>query len=174
MTLSVLVVGVGNILLGDEGVGIHAIRELDRRFQFPENVTLTDGGTAGLLLMGEILQAEKVLILDAIRSGNPTGTVVRLDGTALGSALQGKLSPHELGLGDILSAARLQGFDAEVVVLGIEPERIELGLTLSATVASAVPRWIEAALDELRRWGVHAFERDRDCGRESARCTSYR
>lgn len=172
MTASILVVGVGNSLLGDEGVGIHAIRELDRRFRFPDNVTLRDGGTAGLFLVSEILQATKVLVLDALRAGNPPGTVMRLDGAVLAADLQGKISPHELGLRDILSAARFQGSRAEAVVLGIEPERLELDLELSATLAAAVPRAIEAALDELRRWGVHARERERDQERTS--CTSSR
>jgi hydrogenase maturation protease len=147
-----LVLGLGNPLLGDEGVGLRALQALSSAADLPPSVELVDGGTAGLSLVPRLRSAARVLVLDAISAGRPPGTVLRLDGAELGREGFGKTSPHEIGLPDILSASRLLGGPEEVVVLGIEPDSLDLGVGLSAPVENAIGALVSAALRQLREW----------------------
>ena len=146
------VLGLGNPLLGDEGVGLRALEALASAADLPPSVELVDGGTAGLSLVPLLLSADRVLVLDALCAGRPPGTVLRLDGAELGRVAFGKISPHEVGLDDVLAASRLSGGPREVVVLGIEPESLDLGVGLSAPVENAVGALVSAALRQLREW----------------------
>jgi hydrogenase maturation protease len=147
-----LVLALGNPLLGDEGVGLRALEALASAADFPPSVELLDGGTAGLSLVPLLNSADRVLVLDAVSAGRPPGTVVRLDGAELRREGREKTSPHQIGLGDILSASRLSGGPEEIVVLGVEPESIRLGVGLSAPVENAIATLVEAALRQLREW----------------------
>lgn len=156
MSAPILVLGVGNPLLADEGLGPRAVEELSRRYRFSPEIALLDGGTAGFSLLPRILEAERLLVLDAIQAGEPPGTVFTLDGDTLPPARGGKLSPHQIGLAEVLALARVQGGPAEVVVLGVEPKSLNLGIGLSPPVARALERLVEAAIEQLARWGVQA------------------
>jgi hydrogenase maturation protease len=149
---TLLVLALGNPLLGDEGLGLRALEALASTADFPSSVELLDGGTAGLSLVPRLRSAERVLVLDAVSAGRPPGTVLRLDGDELVREGFGKTSPHEIGLGDVLSATRLAGGPEEVVVLGIEPESFSLGVGLSAPVENALGTLVAAALRQLREW----------------------
>ncbi|HXV62702.1 MAG TPA: HyaD/HybD family hydrogenase maturation endopeptidase [Vicinamibacteria bacterium] len=153
MTAPILVLALGNPLLHDEGVGASALERLCRR-ELPNSVELLDGGTAGLSLVPRFRQAERVLVLDAVRAGAEPGTILRLEGTALPAEVFGITSPHQLGLSDILRAVRLAGGPREVVVLGVEPLTTEPGIGLSAPVSAAVEKLVDCAFLELRRWSV--------------------
>lgn len=150
--MTTLVLALGNPLLGDEGVGIRALEVLSSSTDLPPSVELLDGGTAGLSLVPRLRSADRVLVLDAVSAGTPPGTVVKLDGSELCRAGLRATSPHDLGLSDILSASRLSGVEQEVVVLGVEPESLHLGVGLSAPVESAVETLVEAARRQLRSW----------------------
>lgn len=150
--MRVLVIALGNPLLGDEGVGLRALQALASAADLPPSVELLDGGTAGLSLVPRLRSATRVLVLDAVSAGRPPGTVVRLEGTALVREGLGKMSAHEIGLEDILSASRLSGGPEEVVILGLEPESLRLGVGLSAPVENAVERLVAAALHQIREW----------------------
>jgi hydrogenase maturation protease len=154
MRASILVLGVGNPLLGDEGVGPCAIDELERGYVLPQDVRILDGGAPGLSLLGEITRADRLVLLDAVQTGARPGTVVTMEGESLFSGPDCRLSPHQIGLGDVIAAARLQGGPQEVVLFGIEPERMELGLGLSSPVAGALPKLVETVIQQLGRWGV--------------------
>lgn len=154
MSVPILVVGAGNPLLGDDGVGPRAIEALGRRYQMPGEVQLLDGGTAGLGLIAELSEAHRILILDAVRTRKcASGTVVTLAGDALARAPRG-LFPHEVGLSDVVGTLRLMGRSPEIVVIGIEAETVTPGLGLSAPVAASFERLLRAAVRQLRRWGV--------------------
>lgn len=155
MSETIVVLGVGNLLLQDEGVGARAVDELARLYSFPAEVRLIEGGTAGLSLLADITHADRLLVLDAVQTGRQPGTVVRLDGRSIPAAIFGKVSAHQIGLGDILAAARLHGGPSETVVLGVEPERTGLGVELSPSVRRALPKVVDAAIGQLERWGVH-------------------
>lgn len=156
MSASILVLGIGNPLLEDEGVGPRAIEELARRYRFSPAIDLLEGGTAGFSLLPRILEAERLLVLDAIQAGEPPGSLLVLDGSSLPPAYGKKLSPHQIGLGDVLAVARLYDGPKEVAVLGVEPESLNLQIGLSPKVAEALEKLIEAAIDQLARWGVRA------------------
>jgi hydrogenase maturation protease len=147
-----LVLALGNPLLGDEGVGPRALEALASAPGVPPSVDLLDGGTSGLILVPRIQSAERVLVLDAVSTGRPPGTVVRLDGRDLPRETFGATSVHQLGLGDLLFASRLSDGPEEVVVLGVEPESLGLGVGLSAPVENAVETLVAAALRQLREW----------------------
>lgn len=154
MTSSILVLGLGNPLLRDEGVGPRALQALAARAKFSSEIELLDGSTAGLGLVPRASAAEKLLVLDAVRGGGRPGSVLKLDGRSLARNVSSTTSPHQIGLADILSASRLLGGPEEVVVLGIEPETTELGLGLSEPVEGALATLVDEALVQLREWGV--------------------
>jgi hydrogenase maturation protease len=135
-------------------VGPEALEALASVPGIPPSVELVDGGTSGLSLVPQLRSAHRVLVLGAVVSGRPPGTVVKFDGAVLGRHDFGKTSPHQIGLGDILSASRLGGGPEEIVVLGVEPASIRLGVGLSAPVENAVGTLVAAALRQLREWEV--------------------
>ncbi len=150
-----LVLGLGNILLHDEGLGVWVTESLGRRFAFPPDVTVLEGGTLGLDLLPRLDGVEQLLVIDAVKLMAAPGEIVRLEGDAVPAALAIKISPHQVALQDLLAGARLLGSDPPHVVLwGMEPERLDPGTGFSASVSDALPRLQAAVLDELERWGV--------------------
>lgn len=151
-----LVLGLGNILLRDEGVGVWAVQRLAERFEFADDVQVLDGGTLGLDLLHYVEDADRVLIVDAVATGNPPGMLVRMSGDEVPAFLGIKISPHQMGLADLLAASRLRGrFPRELVLVGVEPEIIDTGLELSPSVAAQMDALLDRVLAELSRWGVH-------------------
>lgn len=155
MTVKTLVVGLGNILLRDEGIGVWVADALRRQFEFPPVVTILEGGTLGLDLLPRLEGIERLLVIDAVKLGRGPGEMARLDGDEVAAAFDIKVSPHQVGLKDLLAAARLMGSEPPQVILwGMEPERLDPGTRFSPRVAEALPRLLSRVLDELRRWGV--------------------
>jgi hydrogenase maturation protease len=152
--LSVLVLGVGNVLMGDDSIGVRVVEELERRFQIPEGVEVLDGGTSGFELLSHIRNREHLIIIDAIKSGMPPGMVVRVDGEDVPARFMTRISPHQLGLSDVLAAATVNGeLPKQMVLFGIEPKRVELGLVLSDEVKENFEKLIETVKEELSRLG---------------------
>jgi len=153
----ILVLGIGNVLLRDEGAGVHVIRALqglvDRGdMELPPGTSVLDGGTLGLDLLPLISDARAVLLVDAIDGGRTPGAVEVIRGDALREAQAGRILPHRVGVGDLLATARLTGALPEAVALvGIQPSEIDVGLELTEVVRAAVPEAVAAALHELRR-----------------------
>lgn len=144
----ILVLGLGNILLRDEGVGVRVIEALASH-PLPADVELCDGATAGLGLLDVLADRRKVIVVDALAGDRPPGTVLRLtrDDLAEPAAV---LSVHEFGLLETLAAARLLGLEPDdVVVFGVRPEAVEYGLELSPTIARLVPELVARVLTEL-------------------------
>jgi len=151
----ILVLGLGNILLSDEGIGVWVAESLRRRFEFPQEVTVLEGGTLGLDLLPRLDGVERLLLIDTVRLGRAPGELVRLEGEEVPAALDVKVSPHQLGVGDLLATARLMGSEPmQVVLWGMEPGRLEPGTGFSERVNDALPRLEAAVLGELHRWGV--------------------
>jgi hydrogenase maturation protease len=151
---------VGNILLSDEGVGVHIIHLLRERYQFPQEVEILDGGTLGLDLLPYVEDADRLLIVDAVQMDAPLGTVARLEGDRIPAVLSLQHSPHQMGLSDLLAVARLRGrYPSEVVLWGIQPASLEVGLELSPTVAAQVEGLVQSVLMELERWGIQPIRR---------------
>jgi hydrogenase maturation protease len=161
-TPQVLILGLGNMLLQDEGVGIAALQRLAANHEWPDHVTLMDGGVMGLELLPYLESADAVLLLDAVHTGAPPGTVVRLEGQEIPAVVALKMSMHQVGLQETLAMCRFRGTVPErMVLLGVVPAHLDLGLDLSPQVAAALPSLIGAALTELRNWGIVERERER-------------
>ena len=155
MTPKTLVLGLGNILLHDEGIGVWVAESLQRQFEFPPEVAVLEGGTLGLDLLPRLDGVERLLVIDAVKLGREPGDLARLAGDEVPAALHIKVSPHQVGIQDLLAAARLMGREPpEVVLWGMEPERLDPGTGFSPSVESAIPRLQAAVLDELRGWEV--------------------
>jgi hydrogenase maturation protease len=155
VTRRVVVLGVGNILQSDEGVGPHAVDELNRRFELPPGTTALDGGTSAMELLDDMARADLLLILDAVSSGRPPGSVVKLVGEEVPMFFTSKLSPHQVGIADVLAALFLnEESPGETIIIGVEPASLKLGMELSPLVAAAVPSVIDQVIGELRRVGV--------------------
>ncbi len=153
--MQVLVLGVGNILLQDEGVGVRVVEEMQRRFQAPAGVEILDGGTAGMGLIDDLLDKDAVIIVDAVRTGAPPGTVVRLAGDEVPVFLQQRISPHQLGLSDVLATLTLIGKrPAHLVLFGVVPQSLELSLELTAAIERMVAVLVDKVVAELDSLGV--------------------
>jgi hydrogenase maturation protease len=149
------VIGLGNVVLSDDGLGVHAVRRMQHRYQPGDGVELVEGGTAGLLLLPCLADAKRVIIVDAIDTAASAGTLVRLDGDDWARAFEVRMTPHDVGLVDLLGAARLSGAWPEQLVLhGIQPDSTAIGTELSAPVAAALDPLVDAIATELRLWGV--------------------
>ena len=144
-----IVLGLGNTLHSDDGVGPQAIEKLRSDPRVPEDVALIEGGTLGLELLTYIWDCSYLLVLDAVDVGQPPGTLVRMSSQELQS-LPGKGNVHQLGVADLLVALRiLANRTPEVVLLGVQPASIEWGTELSPAVAAVLPALADAAIAEV-------------------------
>ncbi len=145
-----LVLGIGNILMSDDGVGSSVVREMSETFRFPDEVTLLDGGTLGLDLLQHLEGVSKLVVVDAVNFGASPGTLVRLVGDEVQFALSMKVSPHQIGFKDLLAVAELMGNKpVETVLLGVQPENLEIGIELSPSVAARYEELKEMVMKEL-------------------------
>ena len=148
--MDILVLGIGNVLLTDEGVGVRALNELERRYTFPENVELLDGGTAGIELLRHIRNRDYLIIIDAMKFDLQPGTVSRVEGQDVPAAFRTRISPHQLGLSDLLAAAMLTNeLPENLVLFGVEPESLDIGINLTDTVEANLEKLYGAVIDEL-------------------------
>jgi len=149
-----LVIGVGNPLMGDDGLGIAAVARLASEWPNDDSVTFVDGGTWGMNLLPLIESANRVMILDAIDRGLSPGAPITLEREEIPRYFAITLSPHQLDLREVLALAELRGtLPNETIALGVQPERVELSLSLSPSVAGAMDDLIEAASARLEAWG---------------------
>ena len=153
--ITVTVLGVGNILLQDEGFGVRVIEEMTWRFSFPPYVQVLDGGTLGMELLRFLDGTEKLILVDAIAGGQPPGTLYQFYNDEVTAYFKEKVSAHELGIQDVLAVLGvLEQPISEMVVLGVEPESLAVSLDLTDTVASQVGATIELIINQLQAWQV--------------------
>lgn len=146
-----VVIGLGNPLMGDDGAGLAALAAL--RGEGRVEAELVDGGTWGMNLLPVLESADHVLLLDAIDQGTRPGTVIELDGPEIPRFLGVKLSPHQIDLREVLALAELRGtLPRQLAAIGIQPARIELGTSLSAPVAAAIPEVLARVGARLASW----------------------
>jgi hydrogenase maturation protease len=156
----IMVLGVGNLLLTDEGVGIHAIETLLERYEFPENVSIEDGGVLGMNLLGIISEADQLIVVDAIKNGGAPGALHRLAGDEIPKRILAKNSLHQVDLLEALTLCQALDNVPETVIVGVEPEDIEtLGLELTPTVRERMDDLIAMVLRELDRLGADYHEK---------------
>jgi hydrogenase maturation protease len=154
-----LVIGLGNPLMGDDGAGIAALERLQEGWELPPEVELVDGGTWGMNLLPLIESTRRLILLDAIDTGSPPGTLTVLDRAELPRYFALKLSPHQIDLREVLALADLRGaLPDDLVALGLQPHRIAMEAELSPTVAAGIPKLVDLVLDRLE-WLGHRCPR---------------
>lgn len=151
--LNVLVLGLGNILLSDEGAGIKAVEELQRRYNCSDAVEIIDGGTMGLELLPYFEERSHILIIDAVKTGRKPGTIVRIEDPP--AYFSSKTSPHQIGLADVMGIAVITNIMPQYITLfGIEPKQLSTGLDLSTEVARNLSQLVDMVTAELKDIGV--------------------
>lgn len=161
--IPLLVLGLGNVLCADDGAGVAALYRLRQGYVLAPGVVAVDGGTLGLDLLPLVEASERVLMLDAVRADAPPGTLVRLEGSEVALAVRDRLSPHQIGVADLLGgAAILDHYPSQVVIVGVVPAEIGLALGCTPAVAASLPALVLAAVEELAALGFPATARTDD------------
>lgn len=149
-----VVLGVGNLIMADEGIGVRVVEALERDYMLPPGVVAIDAGTSSMELLADLSHLDFLLVVDAINADKPPGTLVKLAGEAVPVFFRRNLSPHGIGLSDVLAA--LEFMDAaprEVVVIGVQPVSLELSMELTPAIAARVPELVAMAVAELAEHG---------------------
>ncbi len=155
-----MILGVGNLLFTDEGVGIHAVETLLEQYEFSQNVSIEDGGVLGINLLGIISEADDLIVVDAIRNGGAPGTLHRLEGDDIPKRILAKNSLHQVDLLEALTLCQALDKVPETVIVGVEPEDIEtLGLEMTPPVQEKMGALIAMVLRELDRLGAGYHEK---------------
>ncbi len=146
-----LILGVGNILMGDDGLGVHIVRHIEESgVDLPRGVELLDGGTAGYDLVGLVKDFDRIVIVDALRAEDAPGSVYRFSPDDA-AAVSGRWSTHDAGIMDVVRALDLMGLQPEIVFVGIVPGPIAgIAPGISAAVRDSIPRAVDIILDAAR------------------------
>lgn len=151
----ITVLGVGNILLSDEGVGVRVIERLSQQYRFAENVQLIDGGVLGVRLMGVIGGTDELIVVDAVKNKKPPGTLYRLADEEVPRRVLAKQSMHQMDLPEVLAMCSAIDKNPRTVVIGVEPEDITtMAVELTPTIAAKVDDLVAMVLVELDRLGI--------------------
>jgi hydrogenase maturation protease len=155
-----VLLGLGNLLLSDEGLGIRALELLRERYLLPESTEWVDGGVLGMSLLAYLEGTTHLLVTDAVQTGCEPGTLVRFVGEEIPAGLSLNLSMHQIGFRELMAICQLRGSEPRhIAVHGIEPSTLESGVTLSGLVESKLEQLLEAVVEELRRWGFQVSAR---------------
>lgn len=159
--MKTLIFGAGNLILSDEGFGVHCINYLAERYQFPEEVELYDGGTLGIMVTHKIEEAERVFIVDTVDTAGEPGDIFRYEkDDIMLNRLPVKLSPHQIGIQEMLFISELRGgCPANVSLVGVIPASLDPGSELSPPLNDKLPRVAGLIVDELRGLGYEIREK---------------
>ena len=156
--MNIAIFGIGNILLSDDGVGIHIINRLKDEYKLPDYVEIIDGGTKGLDLLPLLENRDKVLFIDAANFKKEPGTIGTIEGDNIPAFLGQKLSVHHIGIPDMLFAAKLMEITPpEMCLIGIQPESMETSIELTDAVSSKMDALLETVIKKLNEWGINVL-----------------
>lgn len=151
----VTILAIGNLLMGDEGVGIHAMNRLRESYTFSPKINFVDGGTIGIDLIPYFEECNKMIIIDAVDFQKQPGYIGILKDNEIKYRFNTKLSLHHAGLSDVLSIIELQEIEApEMVLIGIQPQKVEMGLDLTETVFVQLDKVIQLIKEILKDWKI--------------------
>jgi len=151
----VAVLGLGNVLMQDEGIGVHLVNMLATKYEFDPAIQLIDGGTTGTDLLPYFDSNERIMILDAVDFGKKAGHVEVLRNDEILARFKSKLSLHHLGLSDVLSTLQLLEIKPEeICLIGMQPASMELDLALSESIRLHLENTLEIILAELKKWEI--------------------
>lgn len=158
--MRIVALGIGNILLSDEGLGVHVIGRLSAGHVLADTVEAIDGGTAGMDLLDRVAGADGLVIVDCAALGAPPGTLREFEGQAVPAFFQTRISPHQIGLSDLLGAVLLLGrMPPRLALIAVEPAATDLGLALSPIGERAAEAALGRLLLRLAAWGAPAVPR---------------
>ena len=141
--------------MSDEGIGVHAVNELERRYDLPPEVTIIDGGTSGMDCLDQVAEVDLLLIADCMRSKKAPGTITRLSEDQLNAFFKTRISPHQVGLSDVLATLNFHGIaPLRTVLIGVEPASFALSMEPTPEIAAKMPEIIQALIAELAEAGV--------------------
>jgi hydrogenase maturation protease len=151
----VMILGIGNILFCDEGTGVRVVEQMEERYRFPNNVSLVDGGVLGLNLLGTMVEADHLIVVDAIRNRGKPGDLYRIEGDAIPDRIRAKNSLHQIDFLESLTMCQALDHVPQTVIVGVEPEDIETcSLEMTKTTQARVDDIIAMVLAELDRLNV--------------------
>ncbi|WHX98982.1 HyaD/HybD family hydrogenase maturation endopeptidase [Neobacillus sp. DY30] len=153
MTKKITILGIGNTLFTDEGVGIHLLPLLEDELKGCENIEIIEGLTDGMRLLGPVEEAENLIIIDAINAGAEPGTIITLVGDEIPAYFGIKMSIHQLGFQEVLMAAKLRDrYPNEIVMFGMQPTSLELGIGLTENNQKRLGELKDAVIKQVNTW----------------------
>jgi len=156
----ITVLGVGNILMQDEGFGVRVVEQLLHKYHFPENVQVLDGGTLGMELLRFLIGTDKLILVDAVSGDLPPGSIYQFNHDEVKTYFKEKVSMHELGIQDVLAVMEVLEKPAkEIIILGVQPLTVDIGLEMTTIVAKTVGNVVEKLLLLLKEWQVEVVEK---------------
>ncbi|RLM18579.1 hydrogenase expression/formation protein [Brenneria alni] len=159
--MNILVLGIGNLLLSDEAVGVRIIEALAQRYTFSPQIDIVDGGTSGMELMDAMAGRDHLIVADAVLTGQAPGNVAVLRDSEVPALFTRKISPHQLGLSDVLMALRLTDeFPRKLTLVGVEPESLDVHIGLTATIKRAIDPALQQIIMALRQSGITVSDRE--------------
>lgn len=159
-TMKVVVLGVGNTIREDEGVGVRVVEAFERDYVLPEGVQVIDAGTSSMEMLEDLSHLDFLLVVDAIAYHKPPGTLIKLAGEEVPVFFRRNLSPHGIGLSDVLAALEFMGAEPkETVILGVQPVSLELSTELTPEIAALVPQLEAQVVAELTARGLTPMPR---------------
>jgi len=149
----ITILGIGNTLFSDEGVGIHLLPLLEEALIDDENIEIIEGLTDGMILLGPVEDAENLIIIDAINAGMDGGKIITLKGDEIPAYFGIKMSIHQLGFQEVLLAAKMrERYPKEIVMFGMQPTSLQLGIGLTETNQSKLRELANVVLDQVKLW----------------------
>lgn len=149
----ITILGIGNTLFTDEGVGIHLLPLLEEALKDYENVEIIDGQTDGMKLLGPVEDAQNLIIIDAINAGKEGGTIIKLEGDEIPAYFGIKMSIHQLGFQEVLFAAKMrERYPEQIIMFGMQPTSLELGVELTETNRERLEDLAKEVINQVNRW----------------------
>lgn len=149
----ITILGIGNTLFSDEGVGVHLLPMLEEALKDDKNIEIIEGLTDGMKLLGPVEDAENLIIIDAINAGKEGGTIITLVGEEIPAYFGIKMSVHQLGFQEVLFAAQMrERYPKRIVMFGMQPTSLQLGVELTETNQSKLGELAEVVIDQVNRW----------------------
>lgn len=149
----ITILGIGNTLYTDEGLGVYALPPLEKLYGADEQVELVDGSTDGMSLLGPVEDTDYLIVLDAINAGKEGGHIIQLQGDEIPAYYGVKMSIHQLGFQEVLLASKLrERYPKNIVMIGMQPTSLELGIGLSETNEAQLPELVQLVEMQVNKW----------------------
>ena len=149
----ITILGIGNTLYTDEGLGVHALAALQEKFSMDQQVELVDGSTDGMSLLGPVEDTDYLIVIDAINAGKDGGHIIELHGNDIPAYYGIKMSIHQLGFQEVLLASKLrEKYPKNIVMIGMQPTSLELGIGLSETNEAQLPKLLKLVEQQVNKW----------------------